>query len=223
MGLQSLLSRMGKPLKIWGKEWCDLIYLWIGLRRDCRGYKSRKTNKKVTARDGGDSSGLILHITLPTKVRLVKATVFPVVIYGCESWTVKKVERWRIEAFELPLQLALEKTLESPVDCKKIQPVHPKGNHSWIFIGRTDAEAEAPILWWPPDAKNWLTGKDPDAGNNWRQEKETTEDEMVWWHHWLDGPESEQASGGGDGQRLHAAVHVVTKSQTWLSDSIDWF
>ena len=86
-------------------------------------------------------------ITLPTKVRLVKAMVFPVVTYGCESWTIKKAEHQRIDAFEL----VLEKTLESPLDCKEIQPVHPKGDQSWVFIGRTDVEAETPILW-PPDA-----------------------------------------------------------------------
>ena len=94
-------------------------------------------------------------ITLPTKVHVIKAMIFPVVIYRCESWTIKKAEHWRIDAFEL----VLEKTLESPLDCKEIQPVHPKGNQSWMFIGRTDAEAETPILW-PPDAKKWLIGKD---------------------------------------------------------------
>ena len=88
-------------------------------------------------------------ITLPTKVRLVKAMFFPVVMYGCESWTVKKAERQRIGAFEL----VLEKTPESPLDCKEIQPVHPKGDQSWVFIGSTDVEAETPMLW-PPDAKN---------------------------------------------------------------------
>ena len=82
--------------------------------------------------------------------------------------------------------VVLEKTLESHLDCKEIQPVHPKGNQSWIFTGRIDAEAEAPILW-SPDEKNWLIRKDPDAGKDGRQEKGTTEDEMVWWHHWLDG------------------------------------
>ena len=87
-------------------------------------------------------------ITLPTKVRLVKAMVFPVVMYGCESWTVKKAECQRIDAFEL-----LEKTLESPLDCKEIQPGHPKGDQSWVFIGKTDAEAETPILW-PYHAKS---------------------------------------------------------------------
>ena len=89
-------------------------------------------------------------ITLPTKVHLVKAMVFPVVMYGCESWTVKKAECQRIDAFEL---LVLEKTLESPLDCKEIQPVHPKFDQSWVFIGRTDVEAETPILW-PPDVKS---------------------------------------------------------------------
>ena len=86
--------------------------------------------------------------------------------------------------------VVLEKTLESPLDFKEIQPIHPKGNQSWIFIERTDAEAETPILW-PPDAKNWFIGKDPDAGKDWRlEEKGMTEDEMVGWHHWLNGHES---------------------------------
>ena len=106
---------------------------------------------------------------------------------GCESWTIKKAERWRIDAFEL----LLEKTLESPLDFKDIQPVHPEGDKSWVFIERTDAESETPILW-PPDAKSWLIGKDPDARRDWGQEeKETTEDEMAGWHHRLDGHEFE--------------------------------
>ena len=96
--------------------------------------------------------------------------------------------------------MVLEKTLESPLDCKEIQPVNPKGNQSWIVTGSTDDKAEAPVLW-PPDAKNWLIGKDPVAGKDWRQEqKGMTEDEMVGWHHWLDGHEFEQALGVGDGQ-----------------------
>ena len=96
--------------------------------------------------------------------------------------------------------MVLEKTLESPLDCKEIQPVHPKGNYSWIFIGRTDAEAETPILW-PLDAKNWPIGKDPEAGKDWGQEeKGTTENEMVGWHHLLDGHEFKQTLGFGDGQ-----------------------
>ena len=95
----------------------------------------------------------------------------------------------------------LEKTLESPLNCKEIQPVHPKGNQSWIFIERTDAEAETPILW-SPDVKNQLIGKDPDAGKDWRwEEKGMREDEMVGWHHWLNGHECEQTAGDGEGQR----------------------
>ena len=123
-------------------------------------------------------------ITLPTKVCLVKAMVFPVVMYGCESWTMKKAEHWRLDAFEL-----LEKILESPLDSKEIQPVHPKGDQSWVFIGRTDVEAETPILW-PPGVKSWLIWKDPDIGKDWGQEKKwTTEDEMAGWHHRLNGHE----------------------------------
>ena len=96
---------------------------------------------------------------------------------------------------------SLEKTLENPLDCKGMQPVHPKGDQSWVFIGRTDVEAETPILW-PPDAKSWLIWKDPDAGKDWRvEEKGTTEDEMVGWDHRLNGHEFEQALGVGDGQR----------------------
>ena len=96
--------------------------------------------------------------------------------------------------------MVLEKTLESPLDCKEVQPTHPKGNQSWIFIGTTDAEAENVILW-PPDVKNWLIGKDSDAGKDWRQEeKGTAEDEMVGCHHRIDGHEFEQALGDGDRQ-----------------------
>ena len=103
-------------------------------------------------------------ITLPTKVHLVKAMVFPVVMYGCESWTVKKAEHWIIDA----LELWCWRRLESPLDFKEIKPINPKRNQSWIFIGRTDAEAEMAILR-PCDVKNWLIGKDPHAGKDWRQ------------------------------------------------------
>ena len=95
--------------------------------------------------------------------------------------------------------VVLGKTLDSPLDCKEIQPVHPKGNQSWVFFGRTGVEAETPILW-SPDAKSWLIGKDPDAGKGWRQEKRMTVSEMVGWHHRLNGHEFEQALGDGDGQ-----------------------
>ena len=121
------------------------------------------------------------NITLLMQVHVVKAMVFPVVMYGCENWTIKKAECfWTV---------VLEKTLESPLDCKEIKPVNPKGNQYWIFIGRTDSEDETPILW-PPDAKNWLIWKDPDAGKDWRRgEKVMTEDETTGWYHWLNGHE----------------------------------
>ena len=113
-------------------------------------------------------------VTLPTNIHLVKAMVFPVVMYGCESWTIKKAESRRLGAFELWCW----RRLESPLDCRKIQPVHPKGDQSWVFIGRTDAEAS---ILWPPDAKRWLIRKDPDAGKDWRQER-------GWLRmRWLDG------------------------------------
>ena len=125
-------------------------------------------------------------ITLLTKIHLIKAMVFPVVMYACESCTLKKAESWtpKNRCF---WTVVLEKTLESPLDCKEIKPVTPKWNQSWIFIGRADVEAETPILW-PPDAKRWLIWKDPDVGKDWRQiKKGTTEDEMVEWHHQLNG------------------------------------
>ena len=108
-----------------------------------------------------------------------------------ENWVLKNWRFWSV---------VLEKTLESALDCKEIKPIDPKGNQSWIFIGRTDAEAEAPILW-PPSVKNWLIGKDPNAEKDWRQEqKGMTEDEMVGWHHWLDGHEFQQVLEVGNGQ-----------------------
>ena len=128
-------------------------------------------------------------------------------MYGCENWTIKKAECRKIDAFEL---WYCEKTLESPLDCTEIKAVNPKGNQSWIFIGRTDAEAETPILW-PPDAQNWLIGKDPDAGKDWRQEEEEkgmTEDSWMasptqwtwvwgssgsWW--WTEKPGMLQSMG----------------------------
>ena len=141
-----------------------------------------------------------------------------------ESWVLKNWCFWTV---------VLEKTLESPSDCKEIQPVHPKGNQSWIFIGRTDAEAETPILWptdakiWligkDPDAKNWLIGKDPDAGKDWRwEENGMTEDEMVGWHHRVDGQESEQAPGDGDRPESLACSSSWGCKQSDMTEWLNW-
>ena len=140
-------------------------------------------------------SSLMIY-SLPANIHLVKAMVFAVVMYGCESWDYKESWTPKIRYF---WTVVLEKTLESPLDCKEIQPVHPKGNKSWMFIGRTDAEAENPILW-QPNVTSQLIGKDPDAGKDWRHKKGTTKDEIVGWHHRLNGHESEWTPGVGDGQ-----------------------
>ena len=131
-----------------------------------------------------------------------------------ESWVPKNWCFWTV---------VLEKTLKSPLDCKEIKPVHPKGSQSWIFIGRTDAEAEALILW-PPDAKNWLIWKDPDAGKDWGQEeKVATDDEMIGWHHQLNGHEFEQTPGDNKGQRSLAGYsprgRKELKRTKWLNNS----
>ena len=115
-------------------------------------------------------------------------------------WNLDHKEGWALTNWCFQTVL-LEKMLENPLDSKKIKPVNPKGNKPWIFIGRTDAEAEAPILW-PHDAKIRLIGKYPDAGKDWGQEKRTTEDEIVGWHHWLDGREFEQTLGDSEGQGI---------------------
>ena len=149
---------------------------------------------------------------------------FPVVMYGCESWTVKKAEHQRIDAFELRCWRRL---LRVPFDCKEIQPVHRKGDQSWVFIGRTDVEAETPILW-PPDAKSWLLWKDPDAGKDWGQgEKGKTEDEMVGWHHRLNGHGFGWTLGVGDGQGGLACCgswgHKESDTTEWLNwTELNW-
>ena len=136
-------------------------------------------------------------------------------------WELDYKESWVVE--ELMLLNVLEKTLESPLDCKEIQPVHPKAYQSWVFIGRTDVEAETPILW-PPDAKSWLIGKDPDAAKDWRQEeKGTTEDEMVGWHHQLNGHGFGWNPGVVDGQGgLECCGHGVAKSWHNWATELNW-
>ena len=157
-------------------------------------------------------------ITLPEKVHLVKAMVFLAVIYGCEldhkeSWAPKN---WRFQT------MVLEKTLENPLDCKEIKPVNPKGNQSSIFIGRTDAEAEAPRLW-PPDVKNWLIRTDLDVGKDWRQEDMgKAEDQIFGWYHWLNGHEFEQALGFGDGQGSLACYSPWGHKESDMTEWLNW-
>ena len=125
--------------------------------------------------------------------------------YGFSSshvwmWDLDNKKGW-VPKKSMPSNYGVGEDIENLTDCKEVKPVNLKGNQSWIFIRRTDSEAEAPILW-PPDAKNWLTRKGPDAGKNWKQKKRVTEDEMVRWHHWLDGHESEQTAGHSEGQGI---------------------
>ena len=143
-----------------------------------------------------DSTVKSRDITLPVKVCIVKTVVFPAVMYRLEL--VHK-ESWALKSWCFGI-VVLEKTLENSLDSKEIQLVHPKGNQLWMFIEWTDAEVKAPILW-PPDGKSQLIGKDPSAGKDWGQEKNrVTEDEMVWWHHQLNGYEFEQTQGDSEGQ-----------------------
>ena len=158
------------------------------------------------------------EITLPTKVHLVKSTVFPVVMYGCESWTVMKAELQRTDVFELWCW----RRLLSPLNCKEIQPVHSERDQPWDFFGRNDAKAETPILW-PPHANSWFIGKDSDAGRDWGQEeKGTTEDEMAGWHHWLDGRESEWTLGVGDRQGGLACCNSWGCKESDMTEWLNW-
>ena len=166
-----------------GKQWKKWQTIFLGFKITADGDCSHEIKRCLLlgrkSMTNLDSMLKSRDITLLTKVHLVKVMVFPVVMYGCESWTIKS---WALKNWCF---------WTSPLDCKEIQQVYPKGDQSWVFIGRADVEAETPILW-PPDAKSWLIWKDPDAGKVWRQEeKGTTEDEMVGWHHRHDGHEFE--------------------------------
>ena len=153
-------------------------------------------------------------IILLTKVCLVTAMVFPVVMYWCDSWTVKKVEHQKINTFKL---WCWRRLLRVPWIARSSNPVNPKGDQPWIFTERTDTEA---AILWPLDAKSQLIGKDPDAGRYWRQkEKRVTEDEMVRWHHWANGHEFEQTPKTVKNRRVWCAVvQGVTESWTWVND-----
>jgi len=160
-------------------------------------------------------------ITLPTKVCLVKTMVFPVVMYGCESRTVKKAERWRINAFEL---WCWRRLLRVPWTARRSNQSILR-DQSWVFFERTDAKAKTSheVVLWPPHAKSWLIGKDSDAGRNWGQEeKGTTKDEMAGWHHRLDAHEFEWTPGVGDGQGSLACCDSWGRKESDTTERLNW-
>ena len=180
LNIQKAKIMASGPITSW-KQWKQWQTLEDG---DCSHESKRHFLLGRKAMTNLDSILKSRDTTFLTKVHIIKATVFLVVMYGCESWTIKKAECWRIDPFELWWWRRL---LRVTWTARRLQPVHRKGKQSWLVSGRTDDEAQAPIHW-PPDAKNWLIWKDPDAGKDWRQEeKGMTEDEMVGWHHQLDG------------------------------------
>ena len=195
LNIQKTTIMVSGPITSWQidgetmKTVTDFIFLGSKITAD--GNYSHEIKKRLLlgrkATTNPDSVLKSRDITLPTKVCIVKAMVFPVVMYGCKHWTIKKAESQRIDGFKL---WCWRMTLKSLLDCKEIKSVNSKGNQLWIVIGRTDAEAEAPILW-PPDVKSWLIKKDLDTGKDWRQQKGMTEDEVVGWHHRLNGHEFE--------------------------------
>ena len=208
------MDKKNNTLYFFSSLWVHFIYLCIVILRayDCSHEIKRCLLLGRKAMTNLDSILKSRDIPLPTKVCNSQS-------YGFSS---SHVWMWELDHKEGRTSknwcfrtVVLEKTLESPLDCKEIHSVHPRGNQSWVFIGRTDVEAETPILW-PPDVKSWLIWKDPDAGKDWRQEeKGTTEDEMAGWHHWLNAHEFGQVLGDGEGQgKLYAAVHGVRKSWT---------
>ena len=205
----------------WGNSGNSVkLYFWGGSKITADGDCSHEIKSHLLlGRKAMANQGSILNsrdITLPTKVHLVKAMVFPVVMWelDCEEgWVPKNWCFWTV---------VLEKTLESPLDCKEIQPVNSKGKHPWIFIRMTDVEAEVPIFW-PPDAKSWLIEKAPAAGKDWGQEeKGMTEDELAVWHQWLDGHEPEWTPGVGDGQGGLACCGSWGHKESDMTERLNW-
>ena len=204
-----------------GKQWKQWLTLFWGAPKitadgDCSHEIKRclLLGKKVMT--NLDSILKSRDIILSTKVHLVKAMVLPVIMYGSdykESWVPKNWSFWTV---------VLEKTLESPLDCREIQPVHPKGDESWVFIGRTDVEAGTPILW-PPGVKSWLIWKDPDYGKDWGQEaKGSTEDEMVGWHQWLNGHGFGWTPGAGDGEGGLTCCSLWGRKESDTTEGLNW-
>ena len=206
------------------KQWETLFFLAFKITGD--GDFSHEIKRLLfLGRKGMTNLDSILKsrdITLPTKVHLVKAMVCPVVTYICETGLWRKLSSEELMLLNCGVGTVVLKTLESPLDCKEIKPVHLKGNQSWVFIGRTDAEAKTPILW-SSHGKSWLIGKYPDAGRDWGQEeKRMTEDEMAGWHHWLDGRESEWTPGVGDGQGGLACCDSWGRKESDTTERLIW-
>ena len=187
------------PITSWQIDWetaTNFIFLGSTADGGCSHEIKRHLFLGRKAMKNLDSILKTIDITLPTKVHIVKAMVFPGVMYRCERWTVKKVDHWRIDVFEL---LCCRRLFRVPWTARRSN--QSKRNQSWIFIGRTDTEAETPILR-PPDVKSQLIWKDPDAWKDWGQEeKGTIEDEMIEWHHWVKGYEFKQTLGDCEGKR----------------------
>ena len=207
----------------WGNNRNSDRFYFLGLQNHCRWWMQPWNQRRLLlgrkAMKNLDSILKSRNITLLTKVCLVKAMAFPVIMYGCESWTIKKAECQRIDAFEL---WCWKRFLKVSWTSRRSNQSILKGNQSWILTGRTDAETEVPILW-PPDAKNWLIGKDPDAGKDWRQEeKGMTVDEMVGWHHWLDGHEFEQTLRVVNGQGRLACCSPWGCKELDMTERLNW-
>ena len=198
----------------WGKNGKSDRFYFLGLQNHCTWWRLLLGRKIMTnldsilkSRDNADK------VSSSQSYGFSSGHVWMWELVYKESWEPNNWCFWTV---------VLGKTLESPLDCKEIKPVHPKGNQSWIFIRRTDAEAEAPILW-PPNVKNWLIGKDPDAGKDWRRDgKEMAEDEMVEWCHRLDGHEFEQAPGVGDGQGSQACCSPWSRKESDMTERLNW-
>ena len=192
----------------WGNN--DWLY-FLGLQNHCRWWLQHEIKRCLflgrKAKTNLDSVLKNRGITLLTKLHVVKCMVFPVVMYGCECWTIKKAECQRIYAFELRCWRRLFRV---PLDSKEFISVHPKGNQSWKFIGRTDAETETPILW-PPDAKKWFIGKDPDAEKDWIQEEKGMTEERCWFLVW---PSSLWLADGISHSRGLFSVSVCRRRET---------
>ena len=171
-------------------------FIFLGSKITADGDRSHEIKRRLLLGRKAMTNLDSIDIALLTKVHLVKAMVFPVVTYGCENWTIKKAEWWRIDGFELwcwRILLRVPWTAERS-NQSILKEINPEYSLEWLML-----KLKLPIFW-PPDAKSQLIGKDPDDGKDWRQEKGTTEDEVVGWHHWLNGHEFEQALGLGDGQ-----------------------